>query len=821
MSKLSVKTKEVKFPIAPDLYGLFYEDINRSGDGGLYPEMLRNRSFEDSIPPERCVVSEDGVKFTTPLGWTDQFNNGEGLAKWMNDVPPTPIPAWYAQNASMKLDFSDTLNPKRLASLRVSFNAGGILSNIGYQGIAYRKGASYPFYMFAKAIGQAAQVKVAILSADGAVQDEKTIDIQPGEFRRYDCAFTATQDEANGTLRILSPESQEILIGFSSLMPADTFKGHGMRKDLMELLDGINAKFLRFPGGCIVEGFTRETAMRFPNTIGPVWERPSHQLMWHYRTSNGLGFHEYLQICEDLGLEAMYVINCGMTCQARAMELFEDEELQAFLQEAYDAIEYATGDAATPMGKKRAENGHPEPFTLAYIEIGNENSGPEYHRRYKMFYDALKARYPDIKYISNTHTEREGLPTEIADEHFYNTPEFFMENMHKYDDYDRNGPDIFVGEYAVTTGAQTATLRCALAESMFLLGIEENQDIVRLAAFAPLFENVDYISWFPNLIRFNTHQSFGIASYHTLSLLGKYRGKSVVRSEMETEDMYRQMVGLPGIFSAKGGLQFQDATVDGKPVSIAHHVQGDTTGDGGIFTTIEDPNILVINRDGYENSHRRTGVAFGEDYSDGVFEITAKSDADNPISIVVWCYRPYSVFRIDETAEEKFDMRSIHNSLWTLNGATSKVTEGRMFRQFPLGEEIDLPVNLGEYNTYRVVTHSKGFDCYLNGKLVHQAQLPSFPAVSALTTVDGDDVLIKIINITDKPDAVTISLDCQVEDGYTVECIAGDDPDMMNSFEQPEAVSAVMTEMSGASSSFVHQAPAYSLSVLRLKQKRA
>uniref|UniRef100_S0DFJ0 Glycoside hydrolase family 51 protein n=1 Tax=termite gut metagenome TaxID=433724 RepID=S0DFJ0_9ZZZZ len=487
MSKLSVKTKQVRFPVAPDLYGLFFEDINRSVDGGLYPEMLRNRSFEDSIPPKRCTVSQGGVKFTTPLGWSDQFNGGEGLARWMKGFPPTAIPAWYTQDADMRLDAGDTLNDKRLVSLRVFLSPGGSLKNIGYQGMAFKTGAKYSFYMFAKAADRAAPVTISIHADDGTILDKKDLVVNPGAYGRYDCGFVAPKDATKGYLTITSLEASELCIGFTSLMPADTYKGHGMRCDLMEILDGINAKFLRFPGGCIVEGFTKETAMRFSNTIGPVWERPSHMLMWHYRTTNGLGFHEYLQICEDLDLEPMYVINCGMTCQGRAMELFESEEIDDFLREAFDAIEYAIGATDTPMGRKRAAAGHPAPFKMSYIEIGNENYGPEYNKRYQYFYDALKKRYPSIKYISNTHTEKDGLSTEIADEHFYNTSHFFMENIHMYDGYDRKGPDIFVGEYAVNTGEDSATLRGALAEAMFLMGIEHNQDIVKLTAYAPPF----------------------------------------------------------------------------------------------------------------------------------------------------------------------------------------------------------------------------------------------------------------------------------------------------------------------------------------------
>ena len=207
-----------------------------------------------------------------------------------------------------------------------------------------------------------------------------------------------------------------VRFGYSSLIPDDTFLGHGLRKDLVNMLKDTSSRFLRFPGGCIVEGFTKETSMHFYNTIGPEWKRPSHNLMWHYRTTNGLGYHEYLQLCEDLHLEPLYVINCGLTCQGRRGVLIEGDELTQWLQEAIDAIEYAIAPEDTYWGSKRAAAGHPAPFSMTYVEIGNENLGSEYISRYKFFYQKLKSKFPDIKFIANIHVENEGLDADLVDE---------------------------------------------------------------------------------------------------------------------------------------------------------------------------------------------------------------------------------------------------------------------------------------------------------------------------------------------------------------------------------------------------------------------
>ncbi len=280
---------------------------------------------------------------------------------------------------------------------------------------------------------------------------------------RYDAVLVSTVTTSDARLVLSSEEGGELKLGFISLMPADTFNGHGLRRDIVEKLRDMHPTFLRFPGGCIVEGITPDTAMRFHNVIGPVWERPGHLLMWHYRTYNGIGYHEYLQLCEDIGMEPLYVFNCGMTCQARCEVYFEGEELQAMIQDTLDAIEYAVGPADSEMGRLRAAAGHPEPFRMNYVEIGNENHGAGYEERYMLCYNAIRERYPWMKFVANTHVEEHGLPADIVDEHYYATAEFFAENIHIYDSYDRNGPGVFLGEFAVLRGA-VGQLYAALGE---------------------------------------------------------------------------------------------------------------------------------------------------------------------------------------------------------------------------------------------------------------------------------------------------------------------------------------------------------------------
>ena len=533
MSKLKIKTKERRFETARDLYGIFFEDINRAGDGGLYPEMLRNRSFEDSVLPEGYIQQEDGIHVKTVSGWLDEFCNGEGLCRWVkgNNIPETEIPAWYTHNAKMELELTDTLNEHRDAALRIQFEKDGSLTNTGYCGISVKAGESYSLYLFAKAKEEIG-LDVAI-EYQGKVLTGNSLVVSGQEYTRYDMKLTAAEDCHEAQLTISCKEGGEVLLGFISLMPDNTYMGHGLRTDLVEKLKGMSPKFMRFPGGCIVEGTTPSTAMRFRDTVGPAWERPSKLFVWHYRSTLGLGFHEYLQLCEDLGMEPMYVCNCGMTCQGRKSVLLEGEALDEMVQDTLDAIEYAIGSKESKWGRLRASMGHPEPFKMTYLEIGNENWGPDYEKRYNMIYKKVKELYPQIKTIANEHVEKNGCPAECVDEHFYNTTEFFAERVNYYDDYDRKGPKIFVGEVAVNEGNYMGKLYAALGEAAFLMGIEKNQDIVTLASYAPLFENVNYRAWYPNLIRFNNHQSIGIPTYYVWKMFGQNRGEYVVRSEDE------------------------------------------------------------------------------------------------------------------------------------------------------------------------------------------------------------------------------------------------------------------------------------------------
>ncbi len=823
MSKLTIRTGQKRFPVSKNLYGIFFEDINRAGDGGLYPEMIRNRSFEDSIEPSDCFTEEDGYALVTREGWRDEFNHGEGLSRWIrkNETPYTPVPAWYADRAEFTLERKDTLNEKRKAALDVVFQPDGRICNTGYCGLAVKNGGKYSLNLFAKA-EEETEIEVSVEEgSDCFGRMEFHLPAQPDEggYVRYQGSFVSNGDSRKARLVICCPQGGRVRLGFVSLMPEDTYMGHGLRKDLVEKLAALKPRFLRFPGGCIVEGFSPETAMRFRNIVGPVWERPSHQLMWHYRTTNGLGFHEYLQLCEDLDMEPLYVFNCGMTCQGRCPVFFEGEELQDMIQDTLDALEYALGPADSKWGSLRAAMGHPEPFRMNYMEIGNENSGPEYEKRYLMCYEAIRSRYPHIRFVANTHVEQNGLPVDIVDEHYYSTAEYFAEHLHFYDRYDRKGPHIFLGELAVVRG-WVGQLYAALGEAAFLIGMERNQDIVELASYAPLLENVDYNAWYPNLIRFNNRTSFTIPTYYVWKMFGNHRGDVVVESEEETRTLYRPVKGMASLIGP-AGLRYRNPSWNGEQVGISHELMGrvEATEEGFVVKAADEEQ-----REEASRLHRvdpeRTFVVFGEeDVTRGRFEIEIFAEEGRPITLGVYSSRmPKEVYMSDETHPPKeWNVTNVKPFLWKIEEGVSTFQEPAFPEAVDLDAEKEAKLVYGSFNQFSYEVDGECMKLYLNGELLHEVSVPSFQSLASVVCESKEEVVIKAVNLAPEEDEVEICLDCRVEDAYEAIVLAGEQQ-AENSFEEPEKVCDQSFRFTGASEHFIYRAPAYSVSVLRLRK---
>ena len=508
---IDVDLQQPGHPVSPMLYGIFFEDINHAADGGLYAELIRNRSFE-----------EDPSK---PLAWK------------------------ATKGADIELSTDGLLNAAQRHALRLDVKeAGSGVENDGFWGMRAQNGSQYTLTLWARAIkGNPGRLTASLIDRDGRVLGKTVLTGKVGKkWTKLESRFVATEDCPDARFRLTAERPCELMLDMVSLFPP-TFKNrpNGCRPQLAQMLADIHPKFMRFPGGCFVEGQSSpENAYHWQRTVGPIEERPGHMnANWGYWVTDGLGFHEYLQLAEDLGAKPLYVVNVGIWHGG----FTPVEELEPWIQECLDALEYANGDAkTTKFGRMRAENGHPEPFNIEYLEIGNENANfhfdtnqdqsERYFERYRKFYDAVKKHYPTVKCIGNVESWgtdspswRSQEPVDILDEHYYRNPKWFADAYRKYDNYDRRGPSIYVGEYAVTSQfGKVGNQNAALGEAVYMLGMENNADIVTMASYAPIFVNDNASNWPTDMIHFNADYAFGTPSYWVQNLFSNNVGTRTV-----------------------------------------------------------------------------------------------------------------------------------------------------------------------------------------------------------------------------------------------------------------------------------------------------
>ena len=521
--------------ISNELLGIFFEDISYSADGGLYAELVENGSFEYS-PAERD-------------GW------GPGTA-WKQIRPGHSL-------GTLQVRMDNPIHPNnptymRLHTERVKeyYDYAGFkgfgLENSGFDGIAVKAGAKYDFSAFFRNYGATKQVRVVLGVPQGWGKDPKvlaeaTIDVADAEWKKYEVVLTPAEDCANGILQVLVQNHGDLDVDMVSLMPQDTYKGHGLRKDLAEALAGLQPKFMRFPGGCVVhgggDGFW--DTYRWKTTIGPKEQRRGLKNTWGYHQSMGLGYYEYFQFCEDLGMEPLPILPCGVSCQGtnggwsmktQAQDVVPMNEMDEWVDEALDLIEWANGDENTKWGKKRAEQGHPAPFNLKYLGLGNEEKiTPEFEERFKYIYDRVRAKYPDIVIVGTAGPgSHKGNPdyengwriadqtgVDVLDEHYYEPRDYFLNNQQNYDNYPRDRKTkVYLGEYA----AKDKKLADALYEGLYLLGVERNGDVVTMTSYAPLFAKKNHESWNPDLIYFDNTSVVLTCSYYVQQMFGKTAG---------------------------------------------------------------------------------------------------------------------------------------------------------------------------------------------------------------------------------------------------------------------------------------------------------
>ena len=518
--QFQVQANKPGVEIQPTMYGIFFEDINFGADGGLYAEMVENRSFEF---PQRL------------MGW-NTFGNVT-----VSDVKPA-----FVRNPHYV-----TLEPAGAKEKRTG------LENRGFFGMGLKKDMKYDFMVYARLHllnGKQTKLRVELVGADNQVINKQSITVTNNKWQKYTATLTSTKTDPKGLMRIFLESGESVDLDHVSLFPEDNW--NGLRADLVKDLEDLHPGVFRFPGGCIVEGTDLATRYEWKNSVGAPENRPLNENRWNYTFAHrlypnyyqtyGLGFYEYFLLSEKLGADPLPILSVGLACQYQNKDDDKNahvavDDLQSYIDDALDLIEFANGPVTSKWGKVRADMGHPAPFNLKQIGIGNEQWGPLYPERLKKFMEQIRAKYPKIKICGSSGPSASGdkfdygweqmrkLGVDLVDEHYYMSPEWFRSNAGRYDNYDRKGPKVFAGEYAAHAKHDPNSWEAALSEAAFMTGLERNADVVYQATYAPLFAHVDGWQWRPDLIWFDNLSSVRSAYYYVQQLYGLNKGTNVLK----------------------------------------------------------------------------------------------------------------------------------------------------------------------------------------------------------------------------------------------------------------------------------------------------
>ena len=590
-----VNTKKVGAAVQPTMYGIFFEDINYAADGGLYGELVKNRSFEfpDAL-----------------MGW-----KAFGKFEVKNDGPFERCPHYVVLNYSGHND------------------AATGLQNEGYFGIGIEKDEEYRFTVWAKTVSGDANVEVSLVDESTMEEHQEfataVLKVSGNEWKKYELILKSPKTVQKANLRLLLKGKNGVALEHVSLFPKHTFKDreNGMRRDLAQALYDLHPGVFRFPGGCIVEGSSLDQRYQWKNSIGPVENRPLNGNRWlstfnyrlfpDYYQSYGLGFYEYFLLSEDIGAEPLPVLNVGMACQFQnpndPSAHVAVKDLQPYIQDCLDLIEFANGDVNTTWGKKRAEMGHPAPFNLKFLAVGNEQWDDFYYERLRPFVKAIKAKYPNIKLIGTSGPDSEGemfekgwkamkeLKADLVDEHFYRDEHWFLSHGLRYEGYDRKGPKVFAGEYACHgKGKKWNHFETSLYEAAFMTDLERNADVVDMATYAPLFAHVDGWQWRPDMIWYDNTRMFKSVSYYVQQMYACNKGTNVLPLTMNGKSVAGQE-GQDGLFASavvdkkKGEIIVKVANTSDKAQDVTLNLNGLKGSRSATATTLQSDNMDAEN----------------------------------------------------------------------------------------------------------------------------------------------------------------------------------------------------------------------------------
>lgn len=786
--KMSIDFRERGVEISPTLYGLFFEEINFAGDGGLYAELIRNRSFEDSSNNDY---------------WTKEAPSG-------TRVSITSITSGLlnkAQKRALKMTVTDASE---------QLPAG--ISNEGYWGINAVEGRTYKLSFFAKSTAEKNfKLKVGLQKSDGTSLGESDMEISlTNEWNKYTATITATGNEPKAKFVLLSETPGTIYLDMVSLFPP-TFndRDNGCRPELAKLLADINPSFIRFPGGCFVEGYSKAVGFKWKKSIGPIEEREQIPGHWGYPNTNGLGFHEYLQLCEDLNAEPLYVANVGIWHGG----CVDYNNIGEYIQDALDAIEYANGDANSEYGALRIANGHPEPFNMKYIEIGNENynfnmgnnsdQSDHYPERYAQFYKAIKGKYPYMQIIGNVEswgtdnpTWRNENPVDILDEHYYRAPSWFASQYNKYNNYSRAGAKIYAGEYSANSGdCGNGNLKSALGEAIYMCGMENNSDIVSMSSYAPIFRNDNSWQWAVDMIHFNSSDHYCTPTYYTQKLFSNNIGNRIIKWKEEFSNA-ESNEGSIGLGSWNTTVEYDDVKITDTEGNILFSDEFNdagnwTTGNGTWVATNGTYKQTTIG----ENCTSATVKTFSGDYN---YEVKARKTSGDEGFLIMYGREDannYTWLNLGGWGNSKHGVeRCVDGTKTTLATASGNIQNNRWYN-------------------IRIEVRGNSASCYLDDQFLFSYTIDEKPVYSTVSLDEATgEAFIKLVNFTSKPSASQINLSgFKSVSEATVTSMSSDDVFAENSMDKPENVVPKTETVSIDNNTIDYVVPGYSINIIKLK----
>ncbi len=796
---ITVQTDRPGAQINPAMWGAFFEDINFGADGGLYAEMVKNGSFE----------------FPEPLtGW---FKIVPSLAKGdvtiLSKDPPHAASPHYARIVSAAA-------------------APMGICNVGFRGMGVREGESYEFSAQIRAVEGTPKVTIEIVGSDGTTLAAAPLEGISPAWKKLALTLRPKETDAHARMTIILQGQGGIDADQVSLFPHKTWKNRagGLRADMVQALADLKPGFLRFPGGCIVEGSDLSKRYQWKNTIGPLEERKLLVNRWNYEfmhrptpdyyQSFGLGFFEFFQLCEDIGAQPLPILNCGMACQFNSGELCPLDELNTYIQDALDLVEFANGPATSTWGSKRAAMGHPLPFGMKLLGVGNEQWGPQYLERLQLFVRAIKEKHPEIQIVSaagpSPDDERfhflwprlNELKAEIVDQHCYANPLWFLSNTDRFDKYDRHGPKVFFGEYAAQSVAIVSTknrnnLECAVAEAAYMTGMERNADVVRMASYAPLFANIDAWQWTPNLIWTDSLRVAPTPNYYVQQLFTRNRGDVVLPITSTAASKELLPAGRVAVGTAKSSAEFRNIRVShgDHPLLPDDSTRNADQWLGGPTWRAADGMFRQI------DSNATTNFTAGDKtWKDYTLTLQARKLAGEGSLVFTVC-----------------DDGNGSRAQWILGGWNNQQhgIQTHFAEQDQLLERVNGAIESNRWYDIKIAMTGARMECYRDGKLVESANVLHHRVPTLFTSASRDDAtretIVKVVNPGSNLVEATIKLSGikSIKSGLTT--VLSGNPTDENTLDQPEVVAPKSDTLGGQKPEFNYTFQPNSVTVLRLQ----